>query len=56
MYGCIKCIYRYTNYTIYNIIYPYIGYIYYIKININYSIITMFKEKSSKKKYISDNN
>uniref|UniRef100_A0A6C0LPN5 Late transcription factor VLTF3-like protein n=1 Tax=viral metagenome TaxID=1070528 RepID=A0A6C0LPN5_9ZZZZ len=29
---------------------------YYIKININYSIITMFKEKSSKKKYISDNN
>jgi len=43
-------------YTVSNIIYPYIGYIYYIKININYSIITMFKEKSSKKKYISDNN
>ena len=31
-------------------------FIYYIKININYSIITMFKEKSSKKKYICDNN
>jgi hypothetical protein len=31
-------------------------YIYYIKININNSIIKMFKEKSSKKKYNSDNN
>jgi len=30
--------------------------IYYIKSNIYYSIIKMFKEKSSKKKYISDNN
>ena len=34
----------------------YVLYIYYIKININKSIIMMFKEKSSKKKYNSDNN
>jgi DNA-directed RNA polymerase subunit RPC12/RpoP len=34
----------------------YVLYIYYIKININNSIIMMFKEKSSKKKYNSDNN
>ena len=37
-------------------VYVLIHIIYYIKINIYYSIITMFKEKSSKKKYISDNN
>ena len=46
----ILTIHTYIQYT------PMHGYIYYIKININYSIITMFKEKSSKKKYISDNN